>query len=421
MVSRLSTVKNPNIAIVYKSQDFSENSYDHFLFQELNKITGCDNIDYPNIYRELGRDGFLKYLDDYVEANSINILLFLTTYWLEFDVEILKHLRKKVYIVYWMLDDETLYDTFTKYYGQLADLVVTPDYYATFKYAQMGIDSIWYFPSYNVNKYKVLNLKKSIDVSMIGRMDKDNRKELADYLSNNGIEIETYGAGTKHGFIKFEDMIKVFNSSKINISTSGIVTDLLTELEPAVHKIKQNKGRVIEIALTKSFALSEYGPGIEQIFELGKEIEVFHDKEELLQKVKYYLAHEDEREEVAKKGYERALKDYDKDIAIPMVVRNIYKKYEKVDWNKRQNEEVEVYFNDAFKKIYSNFRFKHIFYFVKRKRFDLVKQELKIFLVYRKFDIRIFLYYVPWIKSWLNPHSLVQKIKTFTRKLKTYD
>jgi len=421
MVSRLSTVKNPNIAIVYKSQDFSENSYDHFLFQELNKITGCGNIDYPNIYRELGRDGFLKYLDDYVEANSINILLFLTTYWLEFDVEILKHLRKKVYIVYWMLDDETLYETFTKYYGQLADLVVTPDYYATFKYAQMGIDSIWYFPSYNVNKYKVLNLKKSIDVSMIGRMDKDNRKELADYLSNNGMEIETYGVGTKHGFIKFEDMIKVFNSSKINISTTGIVTDLLTELEPAVHKIKQNKGRVIEIALTKSFALSEYAPGIEQIFELGKEIEVFHDKEELLQKVKYYLAHEDEREEVAKKGYERALKDYDKDIAIPMVVRNIYKKYEKVDWNKRQNEEVEVYFNDAFKKIYSNFRFKHIFYFVKRKRFDLVKQELKIFLVYRKFDIRIFLYYVPWIKSWLNPYSLVQKIKTFTRKLKTYD
>lgn len=421
MVSRLSTVKNPNIAIVFKSQDFVSPNDDYFLFEELNKITNCSNIDYLNIYRRLGRDSFLKYLDDYVETNNIHILLFVTTYWLEFDVEILKHLREKVYIVYWMFDDETLYETFTKYYGQLADLVVTTDYYATFKYAQMGIDSICYFSSYDINKYEILNLEKCIDVSMVGRMDKDNRKELVDYLSNNGIEIETYGVGTKHGFIKFEDMIKVFNSSKINISTTGIVTDLLTELEPAVHKIKQNKGIIAQIALTKSFVLSEYASGIEQIFELGKEIEVFHDEEELLDKVKYYLAHEHEREVIALRGYQRALKDYDKDVAIPRIVKEIYRRYEGVNWDERQKEGVEVYFNDVFKKIYSNFRFQHILHFAKKGRFDLVKQEWKIFLVYRKFDIRIFLYYMPWVKSWLNPYSLVQKIKTFTRKLKTYD
>ena len=408
----MSSAKNPNIAIVYKSQDFLHKEgggYDHFQFQELNKITNCSNIDYLNIYRKLGRDGFLKYLDDYIEANSIHILLFLTTYWLEFDVEILKQLRKKVYIVYWMFDDETLFDTFTKYYAQLADLVVTTDYYATFKYAQMGIDSICFFTSHDINRYKPLNLERSIDVSMVGRMDKDSRKELLEYLSDNGIRVETYGLGTKRGFIDFDEMIRVLNSSKININTTGILTDLLTELEPAVHRISQNKGRIAEIALTKSFVLSEYAPGIEKIFELGKEIEVFHDKEELLQKVKYYLAHEDEREEVAQKGYERALRDYDNDIALPRVVRDIYNKYERVDWNKRQKEQVEVYFNDPFQKIYSNFRFRHMVYFLRHKRFNYAMQELRTFLVYKRFDLEIFLYFaMPEIRRTLAYHGLLK-------------
>lgn len=420
----------PNIAIVYKAQDHVKlDGHDWQHIQWISRITSCYKIDYLNLYRKFGRDDFLKYLDDYIEENNINILLFLTTYWLEFDIEMLKHLRKRVFIVYWMFDDETIFDTFTKYYGQLADLVVTGDYYSAMKYTQMGIDSIWYITPWDISKYRVLDIEKSIDVSAVGRMDKDNRKELLEYLSKNGISVELYGDGTERGFIGFDEMIRVFNCSKININTTGITTILLTELEPAVHKIRQNKGRIGEIALTKSFCLSEYAPGIEKIFELGKEIEVFHDKEELLQKAKYYLAHEDEREEIAKKGYERALKEFDKDIVIPRVLRNIYNKYEKVDWNKRQKEKIEVYFNDAFKKIYSNFRFQHILHFAMKGRFDLVKQELKIFLVYRKFDVKIFLYYVPGIKSLINPYSLVvkikhylmSKIKLFLRKFKSYD
>jgi len=404
--------KKPKIAIVYKSQDFVHGEgkgYDHFQFRELNKITNCSNIDYLNIYRKLGRNGFLRYLDDYIEVNSINILLFFPQYWLDFDVEILKHLRKKVYIVYLIHDDEVLYDTFTKYYGQLADLILTTDYYATFKYSQMGIDSIWYFPSYDTTKYKHLNLERNIEVSMIGRMDKDDTKELIEYLSNNNITVETYGLGTERGFIDFEAMIKVFNSTKINLNTTGIAPNTLMELEPAIHKIKQNKGRITEIALTKSFVLSEYAPGIEKIFELGKEIEVFKDKEELLQKVKYYLAHEDEREEIAKRGYERALRDYNSEIVFPRIIREIYEKYERVDWSKRQKEQIKVYFNDTFQKIYSNYRFGHMVFFLRHKRFNHAKQELKTFLVYKKFDLKLFLYFaVPEIRRTLTYRALLK-------------
>ena len=71
------------------------------------------------------------------------------------------------------------------------------------------------------------------------------------------------------------------------------------------------------------FALCEYAPGLEHFFEVGKEIDIFHDKEELLEKVKYYLVHEEEREKIAQKGYERALKDYAVEQAVPKLISTI--------------------------------------------------------------------------------------------------
>jgi len=412
----MSHLNNSIIGIIYKSQDFrSNNQHDYLHFKWINEFANCRNIDYLNIYKKLGRIGFVKYIDDYIKTNNISILIFLTTYWLEFDVEILKILRKKVYIVYWIFDDVTLYETFTKYYGQLADYVVTEDYCTTFKYKQMGVSSICSFAIWDIGEYKALNIKKDIDVSLIGRMDKDNRIELSEYLSRNCIRIETYGQGSKHGFIDFNYMIRVFNRSKINLNTSGIVTDLLTELEPAVHKMKQKKGRIAEIALTKSFVLSEYVPGLENFFKLGEEIEVFNDKEELLQKIKYYLANENKREEIAKKGYERALQECDKEKAIPKILKDIYEKYERTDWSKRQKEKTIVYFNNSFKKIYSNFRFQYVTYFLKQKKFNFAIQELKIFHIYKKFNHDIFLYYVHPLKEM---RSLIAAYFPFLKKIK---
>ena len=67
--------------------------------------------------------------------------------------------------------------------------------------------------------------------------------------------------------------------------------------------------RNFEIPAMGSFMLSEYSADLATLFEEGREAEFFRSKEELIDKVKYYLAHDTERESIARRGRERLLRD----------------------------------------------------------------------------------------------------------------
>lgn len=49
---------------------------------------------------------------------------------------------------------------------------------------------------------------------------------------------------------------------------------------------------------------------LEEFYEIGKEIVCYTGPEDLAEKIKYYLAHETERETIRKAGYDRCLRDH---------------------------------------------------------------------------------------------------------------
>ena len=53
------------------------------------------------------------------------------------------------------------------------------------------------------------------------------------------------------------------------------------------------------------FCLTNYQSELEDYFEIGKELEVYHDLKELEEKIQYYLEHEDERLRIAINGYKK--------------------------------------------------------------------------------------------------------------------
>lgn len=94
------------------------------------------------------------------------------------------------------------------------------------------------------------------------------------------------------------EMPKVFHLSKINLNLTS--KPIRTGLPL----------RIWDILGAGGFLLTNYQSEIGEYFEIGKELEVFSSEEELLQKIGYYLEHQEERELIARCGYEKAKSMY---------------------------------------------------------------------------------------------------------------
>ncbi len=91
----------------------------------------------------------------------------------------------------------------------------------------------------------------------------------------------------------------------------------------ADHKLRSPKGdtdlgggdtvnmRLFEATGAGAFLLTQHVPDLHRFFEPGYEIETYRSADELIEKIRYYLAHPDEREAIARRGQERSLRDYD--------------------------------------------------------------------------------------------------------------
>jgi spore maturation protein CgeB len=93
----------------------------------------------------------------------------------------------------------------------------------------------------------------------------------------------------------FESAAEIFRKSKIVFNTA------------AVDDINM---RVFEATATGSFLLTEWVPYIDLLFEDGKHLVTFKTIDEAVEKARYYLKHDDEREAIAKAGMEHTLANH---------------------------------------------------------------------------------------------------------------
>jgi spore maturation protein CgeB len=94
------------------------------------------------------------------------------------------------------------------------------------------------------------------------------------------------------------EMPKIFHLSKINLNLTS--KPIRTGLPL----------RIWDILGAGGFVLSNYQSEIPEYFEIGKDLETFSSEEELLDKIGYYLTHEQERQAIAERGYRKAKEQY---------------------------------------------------------------------------------------------------------------
>lgn len=68
--------------------------------------------------------------------------------------------------------------------------------------------------------------------------------------------------------------------------------------------------RVIDVLGCGGFVLSNYQEELFEYFNVGEELVVYENIEDLFYKAKYYLEHEDERKQIALAGFERVKRDF---------------------------------------------------------------------------------------------------------------
>ncbi len=94
----------------------------------------------------------------------------------------------------------------------------------------------------------------------------------------------------------YRDLPRIYSAAKVNLDISRVY-------QPNVVTM-----RVFDVLAAGGFVLADRNDSLLQLFEEGKEIACYSTPEEAAQKISYYLQHEDERLEIARRGHEKVLR-----------------------------------------------------------------------------------------------------------------
>lgn len=266
---------------------------------------------YPRLLKILSKNSFL----DYIDSKLIQLVqrtkpdLFLTVFGFDHRESIIKEIRSKgvISICWWLNDPFQIKRSLAQ--AGFYDYYFTNSKGNIKNYLDAGIKNAFYLPAgsfpdihrkLNGTVYKhevcfagdwspvrekiLLEISKNFKVSIFGpwRKKVDNNSPLA----NNII---------KDGFFTPEEMVRIFNTSKVVLNIHTWFGKCNYGLNP----------RVFEANGCGAFQISDYKEEIPELYEPEKEIVLYNDIPELKKKLSYYLQHTEKRTDIAKAGIQR--------------------------------------------------------------------------------------------------------------------
>ncbi len=328
------------------------------LFGSLAKMQGveADHFAFDEVMSQVGRDEMNRRLIREAEEKSYD-LLFCFLFTDEIKKETIAHItqKTKTKTFNWFGDDHWRFWVYSKDWAPLFTLVSTTDSQAYEAYKRLGINNVvktqWaanrhlYKPIEQLQDYKIERLQdyktgglKDLDVTFVGQ-NYGIREAYVKFLQKQGFPAKAFGWGWPSGPVSEERKLEIFSFSKINLNFTetpdyGLKQKLrllarlfvkkeLGKIRPNFGRLADSwrsiagtqkrtiKGRNFEVPACGGFLLTgDSDENLEEYYEDGKEIVIFRSKEDLLEKCRYYLGHEEERAAIAQAGLERTLRDH---------------------------------------------------------------------------------------------------------------
>ncbi len=220
--------------------------------------------------------------------------------------------------VNWFADDHWRFEDFTRHFAPAFDLAVTTDADSLVKYRSLA-DTRVHLSQWACNRYAYAKTTDELrhDTTFVGQPHGD-RKQTVARLQAEGLPVECWGFGWPAGPLGHEEMVDVFASSRVNLNLSnsspapGLKARVrrILRLHPPPPRPPQIKGRNFEVPGCGGFLLTERVPHLEDYFELGREVAIYEQPEELADRVRHWLEHDAERQAVAEAGYRRVMAEH---------------------------------------------------------------------------------------------------------------
>ncbi len=302
-------------------------SYEYFnVLMPAEDVFGKENIvlfDFMSEYKNYGKAKMNSLLFDFIKSEKPDVTVF-CLFKNEIDEPTVLKLKGITKTVCYFIDDPWRRE-FARHWIKYFDYFSTPDFYMLKQYQSEGIKQVIYSPfGFNSSIYSKKDLPVKYDVSFVGGFSA-LRKWIFNLLAKEGIKVNVFGrgwAGNK-SWLSIDEMVNVFNQSKINLNLSNASSYDLNFLFYSLcsaHSLKniirtrknreQVKGRHYEINGCGGFQLSYFVPGLNIAYEIDKEIAVFDNPYNLADQIKYFLKNDYHRNAIAQAGYERSLKEH---------------------------------------------------------------------------------------------------------------
>lgn len=299
---------------------------------EARGINTIGQLGFLGSFKKLGHEVVPFYYDKYLndlpklqtelvkKAEEIKPdLIFFIIFKEHFSVETLDALKSKYTTVNWFGDDSWRFESFTSVYAPHFTYTITTDKFSVPKYHKLGCKNVVRAQWAAIDCEFTPAKEYKYDISFVGGFNQ-YRNWFVKQLGKMGHKVECFGHGWKNGSVSNERMIEIFSSSKINLNLSNSASFdlryLLSHPRNFAHSFytkkqaSQIKARNFEINYFNGFQLADYVPGIEDYYDIGKELACYGNVEEAALLIEYYLSNEEEREKVKAAGHLKAAKRY---------------------------------------------------------------------------------------------------------------
>lgn len=347
-------------------------SFEQCAFHDTLVGMGCDVLHYDTVAaaKQIGPQRTTRRLRAIVDAEKPD-LLFSVLFTDELDRPLMRRLSDETDTptVNWFCDDHWRFDDYSADWAPCFNHVVTTAASAVPKYhALRGVSMIksqWAANPFTYRRLfdaKQADAEMKHDISFVG-LPHGNRRAIVEVLRHAGLTVDVFGHGwdpqrPDRGRIDQARMIEVFNTSRINLNLSNASTvtargrgphahdpwparldriprlgryavgayrralRLRDRLHPAVPDAalgpddidlggpQQIKGRNFEVPGCGGFLLSGEAQELDRYYDIGKEIETFATLDELIDKARHHLAHDDARRAIADAGHARTLNEH---------------------------------------------------------------------------------------------------------------